>query len=193
MGDKFRIRARQFPALVNCTMFDWFHGWPGEALVSVARRFLADVPNIDAPVMENIALHMAYAHQCVSEASVKYLEAFRRYNYTTPKSYLELISLYKLLLERKRQELRAAKERLQNGVEKIAQASAQVRPGDAAGCQHRDGALLLAPIVCILLATCPWLPGGTDPSWLPEAHSTCSVADINLLCLLCRWQTCRWL
>jgi hypothetical protein len=50
----------------------------------------------------------------------------RRYNYTTPKSYLELISLYKQLLERKRQELRAAKERLQNGVEKIAQASAQV-------------------------------------------------------------------
>jgi hypothetical protein len=56
----------------------------------------------------------------------------RRYNYTTPKSYLELISLYKQLLERKRQELRAAKERLQNGVEKIAQASAQV--GAGAGC-----------------------------------------------------------
>lgn len=28
VGDKFRIRARQFPALVNCTMFDCFHGWP---------------------------------------------------------------------------------------------------------------------------------------------------------------------
>ena len=25
VGDKFRIRARQFPALVNCTAFDWFH------------------------------------------------------------------------------------------------------------------------------------------------------------------------
>jgi dynein heavy chain len=50
----------------------------------------------------------------------------RRYNYTTPKSYLELIGLYKILLERKRQELRGAKDRLQNGVEKIAQASAQV-------------------------------------------------------------------
>ena len=23
VGDKFRIRARQFPALVNCTVIDW--------------------------------------------------------------------------------------------------------------------------------------------------------------------------
>ena len=23
VGDKFRVRARQFPALVNCTNFDW--------------------------------------------------------------------------------------------------------------------------------------------------------------------------
>ena len=41
-------------------------------------------------------------------------------------SYLELISLYKSLLDRKRSELKAAKERLENGVDKIAQASAQV-------------------------------------------------------------------
>lgn len=99
VGDKFRIRARQFPALVNCTMFDWFHGWPAEALVSVAQRFLADVPNVDESVREQIALHMAYAHMCVSEASVRFQEAYRRYNYTTPKSYLELIALYKMLLQ----------------------------------------------------------------------------------------------
>jgi hypothetical protein len=37
-----------------------------------------------------------------SEASAAYLESYRRYNYTTPKSYLELISLYKDLLARKR-------------------------------------------------------------------------------------------
>lgn len=41
-------------------------------------------------------------------------------------SYLELISLYKSLLARKREELRLDKERLENGVTKIAQASAQV-------------------------------------------------------------------
>ena len=61
-GDKFRIRARQFPALVSSTVFDWFHPWPHEALVSVAQRFLTEVPDIDADVRENIALHMAFAH-----------------------------------------------------------------------------------------------------------------------------------
>ena len=30
VGERFRIRARQFPALVNCTAFDWFHTWPSE-------------------------------------------------------------------------------------------------------------------------------------------------------------------
>ena len=43
-------------------------------------------------------------------------------------SYLELISLYKDLLARKREELRLDKERLENGLTKIAQASAQVSP-----------------------------------------------------------------
>ena len=57
-----------------------------------------------------------------------YLETAGRYNYTTPKSYLELIALYKNLLANKREELRGAKTRLENGVEKIAQASAQVCP-----------------------------------------------------------------
>ena len=31
-----RVRARRFPALVNCTSIDVFHPWPREALVSVA-------------------------------------------------------------------------------------------------------------------------------------------------------------
>ena len=75
-------------------------------------------------VRENIAYHMAFAHQSVAEASKQYLESVRRYNYTTPKSYL-----YKQLLGRKPDELRQDKERQENGVTKIAQASAQVSWG----------------------------------------------------------------
>lgn len=54
------------------------------------------------------------------------METVRRYNYTTPKSYLEFISLYKPMLARKRIQLKADKERLENGVDKIVQASSQV-------------------------------------------------------------------
>lgn len=56
----------------------------------------------------------------------RYLEVAKRYNYTTAKSYLELISLFKSLLASKRAQLGANKSRLQSGVEKISQASAQV-------------------------------------------------------------------
>lgn len=101
-------------------------------LVARAGRFLADVPSLADEVRENMAHHMAHVHLSVTDASVRYYESERRYNYTTPKSYLELISLYKGLLARKRDELRQQKERLENGVLKISQASAQVADLQAA-------------------------------------------------------------
>ena len=52
----------------------------------------------------------------------------RRYNYTTPKSYLDLISLYKQLLVDKREQLRLAKLRLETGVEKITVVNRQRLP-----------------------------------------------------------------
>ncbi len=58
--------------------------------------------------------------------SEAYIHSERRYCYTTPKSFLELISLYKSLLARERESLQAQRERLESGVEKIKQASEQV-------------------------------------------------------------------
>jgi len=46
-SDDFRSRARKFPAIVNCTVIDWFHPWPQEALLSVASKFLEDVEMAD--------------------------------------------------------------------------------------------------------------------------------------------------
>ena len=43
VGESLRGRARKFPALVTCTVIDWFHPWPEEALLSVAVKFLAEV------------------------------------------------------------------------------------------------------------------------------------------------------
>lgn len=43
VGDAFRIRARMFPGVINCTSMDWFHEWPREALIDVASRKLMEV------------------------------------------------------------------------------------------------------------------------------------------------------
>lgn len=42
LGDIFRTRIRMFPSLVNCCTLDWFTEWPEEALIEVAKGFLAE-------------------------------------------------------------------------------------------------------------------------------------------------------
>jgi dynein heavy chain len=46
---------------------------------------------------------MAEVHLSIDYANQKYLQLERRYNYTTPKSFLELIEYYKKLLGEKRE------------------------------------------------------------------------------------------
>ena len=116
VGDTFRIRARRFPGLINCTAIDYFHPWPHQALVSVANRFLADVELEDESLKGKLALHMALEHLSVGDASAKYAQTQRRYNYVTPKSYLELIGFYKYVFGEKRQDIQRQIDRLDVGL-----------------------------------------------------------------------------
>ena len=71
---------------------------------------------------------MAFVHVSVNNMSKEYLADERRYNYTTPKSFLEQIKLYRSLLDQKSKDLRMKMERLENGLEKLNSTSAQVTP-----------------------------------------------------------------
>ncbi|XP_029444925.1 dynein heavy chain 11, axonemal [Rhinatrema bivittatum] len=126
VGSTLRVRARKFPAIVNCTAIDWFHEWPQEALQSVSRRFIEETVGIESDVQESISLFMAYVHTSVNEMSIKYHQNERRYNYTTPKSFLEQITLYKNLLANKRKELSQRMVHLVNGIQKLHTTTAQV-------------------------------------------------------------------
>jgi len=75
---------------------------------------------------ESVALFMANVHKSVNAMSEVYLTNERRYNYTTPKSFLEQIKLYQSLLQSKFDELQAKTVRLENGLEKLKSTSAQV-------------------------------------------------------------------
>ena len=126
VGSTLRIRGRKFPAVVNCTCIDWFHEWPQEALMSVSMRFLDELDLLPKNLKVSIAQYMAHIHYSVNDISKIYLLNDRRYNYTTPKSFLELINLYVKILTSKHEELDARIIRLGNGLEKLRVTNATV-------------------------------------------------------------------
>lgn len=126
VGSTLRVRARKFPSVVNCTSIDWFHEWPKTALESVSIRFLADIEVLPRPLIEPIGVFMAYVHNSVNDMSQEYLQNDKRYNYTTPKTFLELIALYSKLLNEKHTELGDRIITLENGILKLAECEAQV-------------------------------------------------------------------
>ncbi|NXS46386.1 DYH9 protein, partial [Balaeniceps rex] len=126
VGSKLRIRSRRFPAIISCTVIDWFQEWPRDALENVSLRFLQETETMEVSVKDSISKFMAYVHTSVNEISRLYLSNERRYNYTTPKSFLEQIKLYQNLLLKKGKDLKAKMERLENGLEKLNSTSAQV-------------------------------------------------------------------
>ena len=72
---------------------------------------------------------MPYSSIAVEKVSEQYMALERRYNYTTPKSFLELIALYRSMLEKRRNETNTLIERYDNGVIKLESTSEQVRVG----------------------------------------------------------------
>ncbi|XP_068007753.1 dynein axonemal heavy chain 9 [Melanerpes formicivorus] len=126
VGSQLRARSRRFPALLSCVAMDWFQEWPREALESVSLRFLRDTEAVEACLQGSISQFLAHVHSSVGQASRLYRRRQRRYNYTTPKSFLEQLKLYHSLLSKKGKDLKAKMERLENGLEKLNSTSAQV-------------------------------------------------------------------
>ena len=116
VGPNFRVRARSFPALINNTSIDWFFEWPEEALLSVASRFLSEIELPTDELRENIGKHMSNVHLSIGAKNIEFRERMRRYNYTTPTSYLELINFYKGLLDSKRAKVQDQISRLEQGL-----------------------------------------------------------------------------
>ena len=81
---------------------------------------------VQPEVKVSISQFMSYVHMSVKEMSKTYLAMERRYNYTTPKTFLEQIKLYQNLLSKKRSELTAKIERLEKGLTKLQSTASQV-------------------------------------------------------------------
>ncbi|KAF7249783.1 Dynein heavy chain 1, axonemal [Varanus komodoensis] len=121
IGEVFRARLRQFPSLVNCCTIDWFNEWPAEALESVAASFLNEIPDSETTpeIIKGMIEMCVEIHQSVAVKCKAYLAELARHNYVTPKSYLELLSIFTTLIGTKKQELKVAKNRMKSGLDKL--------------------------------------------------------------------------
>ncbi|XP_076026906.1 dynein axonemal heavy chain 2 [Genypterus blacodes] len=120
VGESFRNRILQYPALVNCTTIDWFCEWPRDALLEVSERFLdgLDLGSLEG-IQSKVASIFVTIHQSVVQSSQRMKMELRRHNYVTSTNYLELVSGYKKLLAEKRSELGEQVNKLSNGIFKI--------------------------------------------------------------------------
>jgi len=123
VGDDFRSRARKFPALVTCTVIDWFQPWPDDALMKVGQNFIADMDLGDDIIRSGIEKFLPFSFLTVNEEAKSFKRIERRHVYTTPKSYLELLKLYRELLEHKRSSADQAITRLGDGLQKLKETS----------------------------------------------------------------------
>ncbi|XP_045920170.1 dynein axonemal heavy chain 2 isoform X2 [Micropterus dolomieu] len=120
VGEPFRNRILQYPALVSCTSIDWFCEWPKDALLEVAERYLdgMELGSVEG-IRTKVASIFVTTHQSVAQVSQRMRLEVKRHNYVTPTNYLELVSGYKKLLAEKHSELGEQVSKLRNGLFKI--------------------------------------------------------------------------
>ncbi|OAF65946.1 hypothetical protein A3Q56_06301 [Intoshia linei] len=129
MGETFRSRLLQFPALVNCCTIDWYSKWPKEALSSVAFKFLSDMEDwkFNNDETNNIVTLFQGIHTSIEDYSQKFLTELSRHNYVTPTSYLQLLNLFSKLKSSILNELTFSKNRTKIGLDKLLHTAKEVK------------------------------------------------------------------
>ena len=96
-----------------------FTAWPEDALSTVAQSFLANLIGVEEAVSKQLPSLCVLFHQSVKKLQARFLSEQRRYYYTTPTSYLELLHSYKGLLGKRQNEVMTVKKRYEVGLEKL--------------------------------------------------------------------------
>ena len=120
-----RQNLRDYPCILNCCNVNWFTAWPPDALHFVSKTFLKEIEFTPEELAGCIQVS-EYFHSSATEMVNYAYENDISYNCITPASFLELNSLFKTLLMRKRNEVNDIRQRYTVGLEKIKDAAGQV-------------------------------------------------------------------
>ncbi|KAI0090006.1 dynein heavy chain protein 1 [Irpex rosettiformis] len=138
-------RAATSPALFNRCVLDWFGDWSDQAFYQVGMEFThsldLDLPSYDPPAHFPIAyrelsmppIHrtavvngLVYIHQSLHQINQRLSRRQGRYNYVTPRHYLDFINHYVRLHNEKREELEEQQRHLHVGLDKLRDTVTQV-------------------------------------------------------------------
>ncbi|KAL4712586.1 hypothetical protein ACJJTC_007181 [Scirpophaga incertulas] len=125
IGSAFRTRLRLYPSLVNCCTIDWYDSWPEDALEMVANYYMVKV-NVSDKIKLAAVIACKQFHVDARNVSEDFYNQYGRKTYITSASYLGLIKSFTTLTNRKQRELKAAKLRYTNGLDKLGQAAEAV-------------------------------------------------------------------
>lgn len=85
----------------------------------MAERFLASLELPNEIVRTSVVTMCGYVHRSIETTSERFYAELRRRVYTTPKSYLDLISLYMSMLTGLQDVVETKSQRMKVGVEKL--------------------------------------------------------------------------
>lgn len=112
---RFLRWSQQYPTLFSLPTMDWYQPWSQKALLAVARHLLRDLLAAEPEIGLRTTEFVAAAHAEVLAANERYWEQFAKRNHTTSRSFLEFVQLFSSMLAAKREELWAARARLEQG------------------------------------------------------------------------------
>jgi dynein heavy chain 1 len=132
----FSNRAGSSPAIFNRCVIDWFGDWPNEALYQVAKELTHkvefpessfDVKGKDEASRRGIMTEIiVYIHNSVRELNRKLQKGAKKFNYITPRDYLDFINHFIRIQKEKKAELEEQQFHINTGLNKLKETEDEV-------------------------------------------------------------------
>nr|XP_018914608.1 PREDICTED: dynein heavy chain 7, axonemal-like [Bemisia tabaci] len=122
---RFRQRLRKYPALVNCCAINWFHIWANDSLSAIGQKLIssADLIKEERDICVEACKHFhSSTLDLAHEAQILYNQII----HVTSVSFVELVILFKDLVNKKKSDLRKSMKNYEIGLEKLENAASQI-------------------------------------------------------------------
>ena len=129
LSPDFSNRAASSPALYNRCVIDWFGDWSRDGLYQVANKLTEYVEcrneNFNKPGLDSESMHglivdsITSYHMVIKDLNDKLMKNAKKFNYITPRDFLDFIKHFINLQKEKNEELNEQQVHINKGLQKI--------------------------------------------------------------------------